>query len=854
MLHLSRSVMSRCASQINRISLPMTALLLSAILYCAFPGQAYAKSRTVSEVHKVSFDSAAYERALTLDWRRPEAALQFQIPDNDWVDSVELLITMRPNGQVRSDAPIRVKFNDGPFVPIQSEGHGFDARLTLDPSRLKGQRNQIIVGYQIPPGEACLGPAHGSWDIDVSSSYVVVKSRPKSRALGFHDVKTALKMPAAAPKTVAVLAKGSQALQYEVLAAQGLALNMDTLPNFKTKRGAADLEIVAATRDSLSPWVRDKSILRSQGSQIAIAKSGVTQIVLTGDTDAQVLSAVKAFAAFSLPSSRSTQLTPDRYGRVDIAPVAQGHFLGKRPLTAMGAAPFSLDWAPRAQHIQFNVADPAASSGVLTLDAKTGPFVAPSSVLNATLNGKVLGQLSLAKHSNHAKIDIPRGLLRGLDNHLVLTPNLEPSEAQPTCAGTRMGPGFVLGEKSTLEIVSEGTPSDINLSRFAASGAPFSNDRGRNVTISISGQNMAEKNAALKIMAKLGQASGHAWSDASFVSRAENIANIPGNILFVSSKKTLEMAQLSGAPKGLKVAIGGTAHQKPVSTRTAAYDPNRINLMSTRQSVRGGVAAVYRDPLRSERVIGVITQTQGQSFARAAESLTHNDLWNDLAGSVSRWNDVQVMMAQTAVNVPVRAKPQSSPLSNITSKISMPDTGAWGEAAGRHWRIVQKTARHWVQKGKVFIAELKSQNGDSPIAVQSVPALTMPQAIKPEAAVIPIPSLKRPTRTMQPNARVEAPRRDQVPVKLEAALNVKKLVQPKSQPSRFAPIQARISDTYAAATGWVTQRVARTDLGQNRIAEKSGLGLLVMALIVMGMLIALVFISPTQAGVKSPRR
>ncbi len=840
MIHYSRSVMSRYAAQINLISARAVIVLLSALCLSAAPAYAKSVSKAPSEIHKVSFDGAEFESELTLNWRRPDVALAFQIPDNDWVDSVELLLTMRPAGTVRSDTPLLVTFNGGVPVPIESEGHGFDARLDLDPSRLQGQRNQITVSYQKPTGEACIGPGHGAWDIDIKSSYVVIKSRAKSRALGFHDVKTALGLPATAPKSVAILASGPKALQFEVLAAQGLARNMDTLPAFQTKRSGVDLEIIAATRSSLTSLVRDKTVLQSGGSQIAITKSGVMQIVLTGDTDAEVLSAVKAFAAFNLPRSRSTELTPDRYGRLDIAGSGQSHISGKTTLTTLGLAPFSADWAPRAQHIHFHVADPAASSGTLTLHAKTGPFVAPSSALTASLNGKSLGKLPLVKRNNHITIDIPRGILQGRHNHLVLTPDLHPAEAQPTCAGARMGAGFSLSPKSVLQIVTDDGSSDVNLSRFAASGAPFSDDNAKGVSVIINARNSAEKNAALKIMAKLGKASGHPWSDAVFLSGAPDLDSLPGHALFIGSQNSLDAAHISGAPKGLKVAIGGTAYQAPVTMRSAANDTGRINLLSARESVRGGVAALYRDPLRSNRVVGVITQTHGQSFARAAAQMTDNDHWNQLQGSVARWNDVQVMMAQTAMTPPQTAQPSGFKLPSFARNISMPDTGAWGAAAANQWQSFTQMVGGWAGSVKSFMPSGKTQ--------LSAPLRTQPlqtRKLQSETASIPIPSLKRPSRTIAAPLRTETPRHATPKIRAPQPLT--------ANPSQaLVPIRGQISAGYASASDWVTQTVDRTDLGRYRANDASGLNLLVMALIAMGVLIAFVFIAP-NAGQKASR-
>ncbi|MGJ8562130.1 MAG: cellulose biosynthesis cyclic di-GMP-binding regulatory protein BcsB [Alphaproteobacteria bacterium] len=834
---------------------------------------AYAAPQRPANVHKIAFETAQDDLARHVDWRSPTATLIFDIPDNDWVDDVELLLTARPIGTVNPNSPLLVRFNDATPIPVMTDGEGFDARIRLDRLRIRKDRNQISFEYQVPAGEACLAPRHGAWDIDAAASFVVVKSRAKSRPVNFHDVKSHLASKTTAPKTVTLLSAGPDAVKLKALSAQGIARNVETIPNFTQSRAHAAFEIVAARRDLLPKWVSEKAITGGAGPQIAIGRSRPMQLVLTGDTDAQVLAAAQAFSSFAIPDSHNRDVSPTRFISTGLTINETRTIEGKVYLSRLNAQQFSSDWAPKPQHIRFDVADPAASYGSLALQLRAGPFVDPSSTMTATLNGHNLGIINIAKAKMNAKIDIPRGILRGLQNNLVLHPVLNPTSAQPVCASANIGPGFSLGTKSALTIQSDYTSDAADLSRFSASGLPFGANEGAGSHVILAARNTAEQYAAYKLLAQLGRASKSGWGNASITAMDAAVLPETGHVLLLGSRFGYDSELLLGAPKGLKVAMGGSVRQTPITTQSAALEPetetDAAALLSARQSVSGGVAALYRDEAHPERIIGVITQTKGQSFTRAVDNLLSGDHWSRLEGSVSRWNKDRVSMAQTALaptvksastfkslkipslpemSLPEMSMPALSMPDISMPSFSMPDMSGLQQWAGETWAALTAKAH----------GLFTSRQPPSPLLLPQQDARQEAEPV-PLPSFVPTPTLKRTVEKPSPAVFIPAPAAAKLkPVKLKPVKSAQTKLRaaplnaypqtdtPSLLPKGLSEAGSGVSSLYERSTQSISAKLGRSRMGQYRPGDHMGLQVLPFALLGMLLLLIAVFVKPAK--------
>lgn len=655
----------------------LSALLLGALCAPVTANAAVATPEGRSVVYKTSLDTIEGLEARMLDWRNPSLEFTFDASDTDWTDGLELLLSADPVGTVSRRTPLMVQFNNGKPTPVITRGQGFDARIKLDPARIRPRNNKIRFTYNTPAGAECLAPEHGGWRLDFKNSLVIIKARAKARNLDIREVEAKLLNPMTAPKSVRLLARGTHTAKLQALAAQSLGLRMKSIPEFKTRGGAGDFEVIMGRRDQLHGWISDKKILESSGPRLMVHKGRPMRLVITGDTDAEVMSGAKAFATYRLPSAHRETTSPGELAMQ--MPLGSNIFRikGTEKLSDLGGGYFEDSWGPKPKTVTFNVNDPLASKGEVLLRLASHNSVSAKSRVSVDLNGKSLGYTTLDKSRKSVAFKIPAGSLQGTDNVLSITPMLEKGRLSG-CNFTQETPGFYLGNGSKLKIETL-TPSPIaELSTLTANGGPFSIEKAANTAVMLPANSSRDYNASLKIMAKLAKASGHGWTEANYL-RSVNLDAVGSdkNVLIIGPSSSLNSSIRNAAPKGLKSALkgqslNGISRIASIDRIAASDEQAAMRLYAERQAStgrirNGGVAALFPSPLSQGQVMGVITNTPGQSFARVAGQLTRPEAWHKLEGSVARWDKSQVLMAQTAMAVPgfVGASTKEPALSGI---------------------------------------------------------------------------------------------------------------------------------------------------------------------------------------------
>lgn len=627
---------------------------------------------TQSFVYKATFNETAENTKETLDWRAPEKTLTFDIPAGNWVDSLELMLAGDPSGNVQSRVPLLVKFNNAKPVILDARARSFDARIKLSAKHIRQGENKITVTYRKPSGQACLSPDHGAWDIDLKNSFLVVKSRHKHRDVSIRDIKTQFKTRDMAPETVSLLTRGKDSLKLKALLAQGVAHRTNDIPDFRLSKGRSDIEIIAAPRDQLTNWVTDKDILTSEGAKVFVHEGRPLRLVITGDTEAQVLDMAQVFATHELPKTPRKVVS---LGELEL----QKSFAEKKKtvttrtsLSDLGRTFFDGGWGAKPTQLGFDVTDPATSFGKVTLQILNTKAVDARSRVNVKLNGHSLGHTKLNKTRKTVMFDVPNGLLTPVANQLTIEPVLKPGQSAENCGFKVVSPGLMLGDRSKIEISTNLPSPATDLSRFAASGAPFTNASGLNTQVILSGQNPSDMIAGLKVLATLAKTSGQSLTEADILrlDAGQKIATNK-NTLLIGPKTRAAHRILAGAPKSLTTALTGqpiaaeTVFQTASVERYASLDGTAvIREVAARKNgkartVNGGLAGLYVSPQNKRTLVGVISATPGQSFARAADQLAQIDHWNKLSGSVARWNRSDVLMTQTAEPIPNFVVPET---------------------------------------------------------------------------------------------------------------------------------------------------------------------------------------------------
>ena len=640
----------------------LSVLLLGALAAPVTANAAVATPEGRSVVYKTSLSTLEGTDARVLDWRNPTLEFTFDASDTVWTDGLELLLSADPLGKVSRRTPLMVQFNNGKPTPVVTRGQGFDARIKLDPARIRPRNNKIRFTYNTPAGAECLSPEHGGWRLDFKNSLIILKARAKTRNLDIREVETKLSNPTTAPKSVRLLARGANTAKLQALAAQGVGLRMKTLPEFKTRPGGGEFDVIMGRRDQLYGWVSDEDILNSSGPRVMVHTGRPMRLVITGDTDAQVMSGAKAFATYRLPNAHRPTTTP---GELNMQMPLGANMLrieGTEKLSDINGGYFEESWGPKPQKIIFNVNDPMSSTGEVLLRLASNKSVSARSRVSVDLNGKSLGFTSLDKSRKSVAFKIPAGSLKGTENVLSIKPELEMGKLAG-CNFTQINPGFYLGSGSKLKIETA-TPSPVaELSKLTANGGAFSIEKAANTAVMLPASSSRDYNASLKIMAKLAKSSGHGWVDANYL-RSANLAAIgeDKNILIIGPSSSLNSAIRNAAPKGLKSALKGQSLDgidriASIDRIAASDEQTALRLYAERQASagrikNGGVAALFPSPLGEGNVMGIITNTPRQSFSSVAGQLIQPKAWNNLEGSVARWDNNKVLMAQTAMAVP----------------------------------------------------------------------------------------------------------------------------------------------------------------------------------------------------------
>lgn len=718
-------------------------------------------------VLKTNLQAMAHRNSAILDWRTQEFDLAFDLPANDWYESLDLFLSAYPEGQVARGTPLLISYNGAKAVPIYGRGSRFDAHIRMDTSRIRLSGNSIKISYQTPRNADCLTPDNGQWVLDLSRSKLVARARTKKRAMQISEIEQRLAHAMTAPKRVRITAKGSKKLAYQALAAQGIAQRMSFVPEFKLGSGPSDMQFLIGTHDDIRPLLNNKSILSTPGAKIVIDKSTKPKIVLTAETEEQVLELVRAFASYHMPKARRGHMfLHEFYSGTKFAPRAIVA-AGKYKLADIGSPVLPPSWRPEPARIDFNVADPHASSGILTLKVLSAKDINPKSRLSVKLNDKSIGFTRLNKSSKMVEFRIKPGMLNASDNTLKIAPEILPNTSAMSCQSQQYIPTVMVSNASKLRLTSSRPTPATDLSRLAASGAPFD----RNSVFVITAKSVQDRQAALSFLAQSARQFGPKWTDADYVSALPTADKIDKNILIIGPNPLNDPALLAAAPRSLKLAIGKNKHQNPnirkvASTdQFASIDARQVFKTAARNNAAtrlksGGLAALFPSPYANGRMVGVISSDRPAKFSSAMKSVVSNDYWNGLQGSVARWDNSTILMAQTATPLPKGfGLPKPAPTNGLPKFVSATKTWFASLSIGGSKKTIPRQPQQAPAPQPVKMVSNDAHIGTVRIASSApqqlrgaLPARSQPRTVtKPKEtwkfSIPKIPALKKPSMT-----------------------------------------------------------------------------------------------------------
>ena len=612
------------------------------------------------QILKSSLLDLSTRKTAELDWRTQSFELNFDLPAHDWYDKLDLFLSAYPQGNVARGTPLLISYNGAQPVPLYGRASRFDAHIRMDTSRIRLTGNTIKITYKTPTGSSCLTPGNGKWVLDLSRSKLVASVRPKKRALQIVEIEQRLAHPMTAPKRVGIQAIGKNKLAYEALSAQGVAQRMDFVPEFKLGSGVTDMVVLVGTYTDLAPWLNNKAIQHTKGTKVLIDSGSKPRLVLAGETEEQVLELVRAFASHHLPNLRRNDVfLQDLYTSAKLT-ARTIIDTGDYKLSHIGTPALAHSWQADPAIVKFNVADPNSASAVLTLNIFNAKDINPKSRLSLDLNGQAIGYTYLNKSSKKIEFKIKPGMFVPTNNRLSFTPELLPDDKLTVCGAQQNIPTVLISSHSSFKLKTDNPMPDTDLSRFAATGAPFD----KNAVIVMSGKSLKDRQASLQFLAFAAKRFGPKWTDADYVAKLPVSGISDKNILFIGPDPISDPALFNAAPGGLKLALHkkrivhqtGNIAMKPKQFASsdeaqiikimAAQTPSRL---STAKLKPGGLAALFPSPYASRRVIGLISSDRKLGFSSAMDRISHEDTWNALRGSVVRWDDTSILMTQTTI-------------------------------------------------------------------------------------------------------------------------------------------------------------------------------------------------------------
>ncbi|MGJ8560168.1 MAG: hypothetical protein ACSHX3_08030 [Litorimonas sp.] len=607
--------------------------------------------KPVSRTYTASLKDATRDReSRTLDWRNPQIELRFDLTHADIIEALSVTLSADPLAGVDPSIPLILQFNGGKSVEIPTNGRGFDSVIDLDRTRARETGNVLRLSY----ATRCDAPT-GGYRLNLDESRLQVSAYPRARRLQLREVEKRFASLTFAPKTIGLLAGGGAQTKLQALAAQGIGLRMEHIPDFRLSAGESDFDLIMITRDQLVDYTDDADILSGTGPSITLSKTETNRLFLTGDTPGEVMASVSAFASAFLPYSRRSVTTPTEVMAQSPLDVDRRLIVEKATLDLLTVQ------TGTHREYTFDVADPAASTGNLVLRLNRDDQTQKGTRLTATLNGVNLGEAKVRGKRKTVDYPIKQGLLLGTSNRLELT--TQDANDRPRCGASV--PFIAIAEGSELRLSTAFPTPPSDLSRFAANGSLFSEAAGAE-TVMVLPTRDQDFTTSLTVVAKLAQASGRGWVGAEFNRGETDLEN--RHILIIEPYAQIERAFRLTAPRGLQSAWRGHGEgggQFNTIEQFASLDGDDVvrqasaNIRTTGLVQAGGVAAIYPDD--SGYLIGIISNTAESSFSTAMRPLLTDMHWNGLKGAVTRWNDSAVIMAQAALPMPELGLPVEAP-------------------------------------------------------------------------------------------------------------------------------------------------------------------------------------------------
>jgi cellulose synthase operon protein B len=627
---------------------------------------------------------------LRLTGESASSSLSLPVAAREKVRSVTLhLVATNSVSLLGERSELAVRVNDRTIAQMQLSPHQpeltADIRVPVD--LLRTGYNTLTFAVAQHSTENCEDPNSPElWtEIDTNASTLQMLTELKPLAPVLADLNDLIDPKQASPRSIAIVSATHPRTDLQLgsgaLLAEGVALRLrylapnlrvqdaragaggDALPGLALAPLSGSDVLLFGTRDALRPYLAPRIAAQIDGAFLGIYPKPDDPrrfvLVVSGQDDAQVALAARAFAHPELPLPKHSEMA---VGALNEATIAR--YAAKQVLSGTNAHPFKelgfttrtlgpADQADLNLMLPADIYAPEDAQVVLDLNFTEGARMRQDSVLNIYLNNRFEQVIALDQQQGavlrHYRVAIPLRSFQPGPNVLSLRPVLVPLVSDHCTLRETRNLQLTIFDDSSLKLPPASHFTTLpDLRRFAQSAFPYTvHPDGADLTLQVAARDNDTLMAAWSLMAKIAQKQAWPLTSAQITSGSA-----------ASGKQTL----LLGAVGALSHAAWDGAPWEPGRIETIAYnppadasagEPGREGLLQSLRASVGGVGHTASESMLSAdtalsrqllvmqfrgeagKTVTLLTAANSAELAEGVRRLVEPNYWENLTGDVA---------------------------------------------------------------------------------------------------------------------------------------------------------------------------------------------------------------------------
>ncbi len=577
---------------------------------------------------------------VVLNGRNPTYTLQVKLPPNPGKASITIKAIPAEKAPP-ADSLFLLSINQQPALPFAPIIRNFSARFDIPANQLRPGNNQIELTLIAGASRNCLNTNSGGWVLQMRESrFDLALGRPTPRLDQFENWVGA---DIGAPQKIAIVQGDLDFASYAQFGAQimqGFGLRMNHIPALINTPKMADLIV----RPVLS---------RAEEPALGIVtQNGAVELHVRAASPSAILEISKWLAENQIPKQIGT-------GPIKNWPMTPLQL--SDPWQKLLSNLVDPNWSPIGRNIGIRL--PKPMSARLLVEIERPKIADKQSSLKIFVDGKIIAAPLLWRRNNSLRIDLPA--TKTSARKLSLVRDFQPRSAANTCA-----PAHIRPMKNTTRIALQlSAKSDMSaLDHLVWNGGKLAKEHGQNTQIILPQKPGPALFASWRILARLAQISGAAYSRAKY----NGTFSDQHHGLFIAPRDQLPAQLHAKLPKSFEQG-GGHAPGEPYRKyRRINFAPSAFAIEPTAPAI--GIAASAQFSKKSTWV--VLSADRAGELAPALHDLVNRGALDKFSGTVVRWRGEKIEINATKQNRILPMPPGKLHLWQILMLILIP-TGIW---------------------------------------------------------------------------------------------------------------------------------------------------------------------------------